>query len=84
MNAEGNAMFRGRGPRGSNRADDLAPWMRLGAAGPDSPAGAGLRLRAAQAASLRRESSTRTCCGASIVRTMSRPLYDCTSKNWRT
>ena len=42
------------------------------------------RTRTAQAASLRRESSTRTCCGASIVRTMSRPLYDCTSKNWRT
>ena len=40
--------------------------------------------RPAQAASFRCESSTRTCCGAPIVRTMSSPLYDCTSKNWRT
>ena len=52
--------------------------------GQPSPGRAGTRTRTAQAASLRRESSTRTCCGASIVRTMSRPLYDCTSKNWRT
>ena len=57
---------------GSSRAETLAVT------------GAGTRIRTAQAASLRRESSTRTCCGASIVRTMSRPLYDCTSKNWRT
>lgn len=57
---------------------------------PVAAAVTGLELRLAsgpdvaglvQAASTRCESSTRTCCGASIVRTMSSPLYDCTSKN---
>ena len=81
--AEGNAAFREhrRGPV------QVVPKTSPGPGhGPASPRrdGTDADPRTAQAASRRRESSTRTCCGASIVRTMSRPLYDCTSKNWRT